>query len=286
LIAGGSGIGKSRIAYETQHIFHLLPLENHGVSNELRKLFDQNLLFFSVSFDNGTRFCKEEVDCTPSVRLGARLAIVSGLVDKFSQPLPSLFSRKMEFLTVLQAILQRFRKEKGIDEQSVVPIIIHLDEYQKYISEYEVYAKLPQGSDPSRTFFKSLLQEIGAVMTPRDTPVVKQLGHYFIIPIITGTSEVDLQVLLTDHRRVARTLKPLSKDGAKKMFYDKYEYRRSKDYTDSQKAELIKSLEEFTGSDPQDQRTFQKNRWKLLQRISVIRCGRNTFFRLLFRTQH
>jgi len=248
LIAGGSGIGKSRIAYETQNIFRLLPLEKHG---ELRELFNQNLLFLSVAFDNGIRFCKEEIGCTPSVRLGARLAIVSGLVEKVNQPLSSLISCKnsMEFIPVLQAILQRFRKQKGIDNQSVVPIIIHLDEYQKYISEYEVYAQLSCGSELSRTFFKSLLQEIGRVMTPRDTASsLVELGHYFIVPIITGTSEVDLRVLLTDHRRVARTLKPLTKDSAQRMFYDKYEYRRSKVYTDSQKEMLKKSLAEFTGS--------------------------------------
>ena len=55
-------------------------------------------------------------------------------------------------------------------------------------------------------------------------------GHpnkrYFVVPICTGTSAIDVHFLPTDHHMKTIALKPLDYASAKEMFRDKCEYSR------------------------------------------------------------
>ncbi|CAG8751437.1 6560_t:CDS:2, partial [Acaulospora colombiana] len=51
-------------------------------------------------------------------------------------------------------------------------------------------------------------------------------GKYFIIPICTGTSAIDIHFLPTEYTQKLLELNPLNYDSAKSMFLDKYEYSR------------------------------------------------------------
>ncbi|CAB4482455.1 unnamed protein product [Rhizophagus irregularis] len=116
-------------------------------------------------------------------------------------------------------------------------IIIHLDEYQLYINDVQQYQKLSWID--SRDFFKAMLREIGSVM--RCNFIKNEYnGKYFIIPICTGTSAIDVHFLPTEHTQEMLELRPLNYDSAKSMFLDKYDY--SKQTTDKGRDLMVQGI--------------------------------------------
>ncbi|PKY58227.1 hypothetical protein RhiirA4_412038, partial [Rhizophagus irregularis] len=66
-----------------------------------------------------------------------------------------------------------------------------------------------------------MLNEIGSFMTEQNDN--KSENEFFIIPICTGTSAIDVHFLHTEYNKVLVRLKPLSYSSALKMFFDKYD---------------------------------------------------------------
>ncbi|KAF9342817.1 hypothetical protein BGX26_006799, partial [Mortierella sp. AD094] len=96
-------------------------------------------------------------------------------------------------------------------------IIIHIDEFQQYISEAQ--SKGDRSWRSARDHFREMLQAIYGVMS--DTPLNASL-NFFIIPIVTGTSGIDLHYLHSDFAKVLVNLAPLDYNSAICMFKDKY----------------------------------------------------------------
>ena len=91
-----------------------------------------------------------------------------------------------------------------------------------------------------------MLREIGSVM--RGNNMNDEYDEkYFIIPICTGTSAIDVHFLPTEHTQEILELKPLNYVSAKSMFLDKYDY--SKQTTDTGKNLMIQALKSYFGSD-------------------------------------
>ena len=65
------------------------------------------------------------------------------------------------------------------------------------------------------------LKEIGSFMS--NQMMNKSEHEFFIIPICTGTSAIDIHFLHTDCNNVLVHLKPLSYSSALKMFFNKYD---------------------------------------------------------------
>ncbi|CAG8536916.1 11796_t:CDS:2, partial [Racocetra fulgida] len=192
LIPGGIGIGKTRMGWESQHMFSRLKPKDSDADDFIEAL--KNPCYIFVDLNNGCKYIKEFDEIVgSSVRIGTRLAVAS-----------------------------------------VEAIIIHLDEYQFYINDVQKYQQKSWAD--ARDYFKSLLREIGSVM--RGNMMVRTEnkyagdsyhgldGKYFIIPICTGTSAIDIHFLPTEHTNRILELNPLNYDSAKSMFLDKYEYSR------------------------------------------------------------
>ncbi|CAG8567503.1 3221_t:CDS:2 [Diversispora eburnea] len=230
LIPGGIGIGKTRMGWESQHMLSILKAKDSDTDDFVEALNDPCYIF--VDLNNGCKYIKgfDEVAET-SVRIGARVAVASGLVSESLSDLSKMNVNLFRLPDVICEILKRRFKTKLC---SVEAIIIHLDEYQLYIND--VQKDQQQSWADARDYFKALLREIGSVM--RGNMMIRtESGHagnshhgfngrYFIIPICTGTSAIDIHFLPTEHTNRILELKPLDYESAKSMFLDKYECSR------------------------------------------------------------
>ncbi|RHZ54564.1 hypothetical protein Glove_426g36 [Diversispora epigaea] len=224
------GIGKTRMGWESQNMLSILKAKDSDTDDFVEALNDPCYIF--VDLNNGSKYIKgfDEVVET-SVRIGVRVAVASGLVSESLSDLSKMNVNLFHLPDVICEILKRCFKTKLC---SVEAIIIHLDEYQLYIND--VQKDQQQSWADARDYFKSLLREIGSVMHG-NMMIKTESGHagnsyhglngrYFIIPICTGTSAIDIHFLPTEHTNRILELKPLDYDSAKSMFLDKYEYSR------------------------------------------------------------
>jgi hypothetical protein len=181
------------------------------------------------------------------VRIGARIALSSGLVHH--SRLSALMSevtddiRLFSLSNVIYEILKRLIKK----DQCPLAIIIHLDEYQIYIDDIVKYQQ--RSWMMARELFKLMLKEIGSVMRGQYDDKMKEeyYGKYFIIPICTGTSAIDIHFIPTECPRRMLDLKPLNYESAKSMFLDKYEYSRQT--TDEGRDLVVQGLKSHYSSD-------------------------------------
>ncbi|KAF9991713.1 hypothetical protein BGZ80_008946, partial [Entomortierella chlamydospora] len=115
---------------------------------------------------------------------------------------------------VVKGIVERRLRSSG---RTLEAIIIHIDEFQQYISKAQSEGN--RSWESARDHFREMLQAIYGVMS--DTPLNASL-NFFIIPIVTGTSGIDLHYLHSDFAKVLVNLTPLDYNSAIRMFKDKY----------------------------------------------------------------
>ncbi|CAG8502250.1 6908_t:CDS:2, partial [Acaulospora morrowiae] len=242
LIPGGIGIGKTRMGWESKHLSSTLSTIS-GATEFVEALKDPCYVF--IDLNNGCNYIRgfDDVEI-PSVRIGTRVAVASGLVPEcpdlhklLSENNPKLF----ELSNVIREILQRRFK---IKQHSIEAIIIHIDEYQLYINDAQQHQQLSWID--SRNFFKSMLREIGSVMRGNRMKY-EYYGKYFIVPICTGTSAIDIHFLPTEYTQEILELKPLNYISAKSMFLDKYDYSRQT--TDEGRDLMVQGLKSYHSSD-------------------------------------
>ncbi|CAI2178094.1 8894_t:CDS:2 [Funneliformis geosporum] len=220
LVPGGSGIGKSRVGMESQHLISIAEetaLKNIG-SNLVKDALNDPCYIF-IDFNNGCKYLRklDKMYLRPtSVRIGARVAVASGIAGKILEDLPEESLNLYRLDDVMQEILHR-RFETT--HRRLEAVIIHIDEYQLYIDYVQRVEK--EEWEVARNFFKEMLNEIGYFMS--NQKMNKSENEFFIIPICTGTSAIDIHFLHTEYNKVLVHLKPLNYSSAIKMFFDKYD---------------------------------------------------------------
>ncbi|CAG8635862.1 10024_t:CDS:2 [Funneliformis caledonium] len=251
LIPGGIGIGKTRMGWESNHLSSALTL---GSTDTYDNKFVEALkspCYIFVDLNNGCQYLEGFDDKQDaSVRIGARIALSSGFVhhSRLSALMSEvtddirLFSLSNVIYEILKCLIKKDQKD-----QCPLAIIIHLDEYQLYIDDIVKYQQ--RSWMMAREFFKLMLKEIGSVMRGQYDDKMKEeyYGKYFIIPICTGTSAIDVQFLSTEYPRELVEFKPLNYESAKSMFLDKYEY--SMQTTDERRDLVIQGLKLHHSSD-------------------------------------
>jgi hypothetical protein len=174
------------------------------------------------------------------------VAVTSDLTPKYislSELLKTNNAESFQLSNVICEILKRcFKKAKKI--KKVETIIIHIDEYQLYINKAQEHQQVSWTN--SCNFFKKMLEEIGSVMYGYNIET-EFVGKYFIIPICTGTSAIDVHFLPIEYPQILLELQPLNYDSVKSMFLDKYEYSRQT--TDEGRNLVIQSLKSYYLSD-------------------------------------
>ncbi|GET01548.1 hypothetical protein GLOIN_2v1805244 [Rhizophagus clarus] len=141
LIPGGIGIGKTRMGWESQCLSSITT-SSYDTPEFIEALKDP--CYISIDLNNGNKYIRGFDDrANESVRIGARVAVASGLV---SENLPDLLNTNLfHFSDVICEILKRRSKK-------VEAIIIHLDEYQLYINDFQKHKQ--QSWIDSRDFLK------------------------------------------------------------------------------------------------------------------------------------
>ncbi|CAG8761298.1 9011_t:CDS:2, partial [Funneliformis caledonium] len=138
--------------------FILIPeesvLANLTVEIELVKAALNDPIYIFIDLINGYNYDQQIDEHHAKVRIGVRVAKAAGLIDNTPN-----FIELYCLDNVIKEILRRRFKEKG---RSLEAVIIHIDEYQRYIDYVHHYKKISW--EDARIFFKNMLQEIGAVM--------------------------------------------------------------------------------------------------------------------------
>ncbi|GAM25034.1 hypothetical protein SAMD00019534_082090 [Acytostelium subglobosum LB1] len=201
LIAGGSGIGKTRAGRE----FASIPEDyfvhhNQAIADQDFISAMKNPIYCFINLANGHAFC--EIDQHPrEIRIGARVALSQSTTSK------TLLGITMEHNIQALAFDGVIQQLLAASCNPVTAIIIHIDEYQIYIDNVtnNLVRDIPGDSsfEKRRTFFKEMLRVIGAHMVSNTNP------NHFIVPICTGTSARDIHYLPTENNLVSISLKPL-----------------------------------------------------------------------------
>ncbi|CAG8634545.1 6059_t:CDS:2 [Paraglomus brasilianum] len=251
LLPGGSGIGKSRSGWELQHL--VTHADYFGFKFDIRvseiDLFRealQNPYYLHIDLNNGYSYDQQfDEKYSASVRIGARLAVASGLSDV--QLSDMMDNYPVELFSMPEIIQEIFKRRFEAHNRTLDVLIIHIDEYQVYINDAQ---QANRSWDKARNFFKQMLKAIGSIM--RTNIVID--GHpnkqYFVVPICTGTSAIDIHFLPTDHTRKIIPLKPLDYTSAVEMFRDKYEYSRQT--TDKNRMAVKQSIMKHHGGSLSD----------------------------------
>ncbi|CAG8510643.1 12022_t:CDS:1 [Acaulospora colombiana] len=201
--------------------------------------------YIFIDLNNGSKYIRgfDDVE-NPSVRIGTRVAVASGLVPECPDLYSLLAKNDPKLFGLSDVICEILKRRFKMQQRSVETIIIHLDEYQRYINDVQQYQQLSWID--SCDFFKSMLKGIGSVM--RGNNMKDEYDYkYFIIPIYTGTSAIDIRFLPTEHTQILLALNPLNYDSAKSMFLDKYEYSRQT--TETGRNLVVQSLKLHYSSD-------------------------------------
>ena len=145
-------------------------------------------VYLPIRFQNGSQFF-EQLDKEPGcvqAKLTARIAAAAGVVldddGGHEVSLGSMALRDAKGLE-LEDIMQRLADERLASARAgtVLPIVIHFDEYGLYVDE----AKKAAGNDESNAFVDMLFC-VGSLMANG-----KCECKYFIVPVTTGTSYRD-----------------------------------------------------------------------------------------------
>ncbi|GES90818.1 hypothetical protein GLOIN_2v1805244 [Rhizophagus clarus] len=243
LIPGGIGIGKTRMGWESKYLTSTLSTRSSDTAEFAEALKDPCYIF--IDLNNGNKYIKDfDNKEDPSIRIGTRVAVASGLIPECSCLRDLLKTNTKELFHLSDVICEILKRRFIMHQRSVEAIIIHLDEYQLYINDVQQYQKLSWTN--SRNFFKSMLREIGSVM--RGNNMKDEYDKkWFIIPICTGTSAIDVHFLPTEHTQEILELKPLNYVSARSMFLDKYDY--SKQTTDTGRNLIVQALKSHFASD-------------------------------------
>ena len=163
--------GKTRTGIETPR------LVKEVVCNQVQgdKLAKQPV-YLRIDFLNGGKFNPQfdGPELSASEALGARLmkAFYTGVILK-----------KTTHTAALKHIVETVR---GNRSDLIVPIVIHFDEHGTFISAWNEHF----GDNRGKKIFLSMLGEIGSAATSNEGELrdLHRAGHYFIVPITTGTS--------------------------------------------------------------------------------------------------
>ncbi|CAG8792910.1 45284_t:CDS:2 [Gigaspora margarita] len=196
--------------------------------------------YIFIDLNNASKYIKEfDEAVNPSIRIGARVAIASGLVSENLSVLSKMNNVNLFRLpNVIYEILKRRFKTK---QHSVEAIIIHIDEYQLYINDVQNYQQISWAN--ACDYFESLLGEIRRFMRNSQHEFN---GKYFIIPICTGSSAIDIDFSSRKYINNIVELKPLNYNSAKLMFLDKYEYVRQT--TEAERNQVVQGLRSYYSS--------------------------------------
>ncbi|KAF9416668.1 hypothetical protein BGZ76_004619 [Entomortierella beljakovae] len=169
----------------------------------------QNPCYLYINLKNGSKYTYAiDEECANSVRMGVRLAVAAGLGGK---ALDEMTKYPLDLYTVESVLHEILSRRSG---RTLEAIIIHIDEYQEYISSTQSVGG--RTYEEARKFFKDMLSPIGQVMSTSTNK------HFFTIPVCTGTSAIDLHFIHSDYGKRAIQLRPLDYDSAIQMFRDKY----------------------------------------------------------------
>jgi hypothetical protein len=210
LISGGSGIGKSRARMESQHLIShaeesVLINIGPGRIDLVKAAFNDSCYIF-VDFSNECKYLRKlDKMHSASVRIGARIAVASGIAGEILENLPEETLNLYHLDNVMQEILHRRFKTM---HRPLEAVIIHIDEYQKYIDHVQQVEKISWVD--ARDFFKEMLNAIGSFMSNQSNPSKQSELEFFIIPICTGTSAIDIHFLHSEYIKVLIHLKPLN----------------------------------------------------------------------------
>ncbi|GES74835.1 hypothetical protein GLOIN_2v1805244 [Rhizophagus clarus] len=243
LIPGGIGIGKTRMGWESKYLTSILTTRSSDTAEFVEALKDPCYVF--IDLNNRNKYIEDfDNKEDPSIRIGTRVAVASGLIPECSRLRDLLKTNTKELFHLSDVICEILKRRFIMHQRSVEAIIIHLDEYQLYINDVQQYQKLSWTN--SRNFFKLMLREIGSVM--RGNNMKDEYDKKcFIIPICTGTSAIDVHFLPTEYTQEILELKPLNYVSARSMFLDKYDY--SKQTTDTGRNLIVQALKSHFASD-------------------------------------
>eukprot|EP01132_Coremiostelium_polycephalum_P008368 gene8368-10278_t len=161
LIAGGSGIGKTRAGEEVAHIPG--DIINRILTNsemiDKKEFFDSivNCLYIYINLNHhgNAYFHLLDKKHTASIRIGYRLAYSSGIYGNLNFESFNNMNQQSKDYFNFDIVLNNIKKEQMANIKPKA-IIIHLDEYQLYIDAIK-YNNLASEINP-REDFKSLLK--------------------------------------------------------------------------------------------------------------------------------
>ncbi|EFA84172.1 hypothetical protein PPL_03246 [Heterostelium album PN500] len=208
LIAGGSGTGKSRAAYELSRIPEAKLI---GIDQTLRRSL-QSAIYIEINFLNGSSYHPQLDSLSADIRIGMRLAISSGIYGcKVIDHLIASSSRFTINQVIDDLIISVQQNGSPITQSNPLTIILHLDEFQQYIKS------LPQSHNNDKSeSFKLLLDAIGVIMVKRK--------DIFLIPVCTGTSSIDIVNLKSNYQRICIGFNPLSRRESLEPFIEHYKH--------------------------------------------------------------
>ena len=219
VVTGASGIGKTRFGWEVsnllKHSDFLQSLTKSAAGVKLKVITE----YVFIDFSNGLHFTKYfDARNGPSVRLGVRLAAQGLLHKKFDHIIDGIdFSVYKNFRTF--AVLERMIShvlESETDENAVVALVIHLDEFQMYVNDFG------ENAHEGRRAMKEMLKQIGEFMR---VGMEKHRYHkrFFIVPVLTGTAAADINFFITEKFAEVRIpLSPLIQESGPKIFREAY----------------------------------------------------------------
>ncbi|KAF9925588.1 hypothetical protein BGZ65_007660, partial [Modicella reniformis] len=210
LVPGGSGIGKTRAAYELNN---LVPhARNLGIklSDDLQAAL-QDPCYLKINFNNQHFYRKELDSNTYAVRIGVRLAAAAWSKDPEVIITAALENDSLEEVYAKNVIQRIYESRIKTTGRTLEAFIIHIDEYQNYINDAQRYGI---SRNDACADFRHMLKAIGQVMADDN--------RFFIIPICTGTSAIDIRFLPSDYTGLLVTLPPLTHESAIQMFRDIY----------------------------------------------------------------
>jgi hypothetical protein len=181
---GGAGIGKTTFLYEAvQHLFgrwdEVVPDEYKGAER----------IYVMVDFSNGCKILPAELDLSPSIIVGVRLAFAYFIYGKVNMNFTEFFRECQNFGiesfdlgSVTEAIREATGRTKPNDK---VFIAFHIDEVQFIFGDEANYRKDAE----KKGLFKLLVYALGTFFTT---------GRTTIQPFISGTA----------HRKVMEAKEP------------------------------------------------------------------------------
>lgn len=210
LIAGASGIGKTRIGFESSRALATHVVDGDIKADELTQLqlsLEQPVYIY-INFNNGEQFSRSvDANREADVRLGIRLASAGILKTSMEHVVT-----ECKGLHLLSAgdVMSKIVENALSDGKAFATIIVHLDEFPFYIDA--------MGSN-GKAQFKLMLNVLGKFMRQGGS---SHRGKFCILPILTGTSARDVTFLASDYGRELVFLDVLSHESALSMFKDKF----------------------------------------------------------------